>query len=379
MRRHLPLAVAWTLATVLGLATAGLALERYQEFRSAWPWDLAYYNQWFWALTRGDGLLSVRPDGWYAVEGPPIWKMNYLAPIRLVFAPLYRAFPDPRTLLVLQCVVLWWVVPAAFMLVRAESGSDRLALAAAALVPATPLFWPLALNDFRELQLAPPFVLWAIQGYRDRDRRLAAWGIGGMLACRQEFGLVTASLALLPAREPEDIERSYRWARAVVLLGLGWFLAFLCYLRVVVSPVAPARYLEMDQSGQLGLGPTLMLSLDLLAIGLGSWALLACLAPRVAILAVPWIKGVTGGTWALGLIATTGWHHVRYTAPAAALVLAAGLVGFARLGTWLRCRPAGRWLLAAAWVAAALGLGAAGRELGRRFDRIPRPISQEEA
>ena len=52
--------------------------------RSGWSWDLAYYNQWFWAVTQGEGTVTVRPISFYAKEGPSVWKMNYLAPIRLV-------------------------------------------------------------------------------------------------------------------------------------------------------------------------------------------------------------------------------------------------------------------------------------------------------
>ncbi len=83
--------------------------------------------------------------------------MNYLAPIRFALVPFHRLFPDPRTLIVLQNIVFWWVIPAAYGLVRSESRSAGVALSAAALVPLTPLFWPLAWNDFRELQLVAPF------------------------------------------------------------------------------------------------------------------------------------------------------------------------------------------------------------------------------
>ena len=84
--------------------------------------------------------------------------MNYLAPIRLVLVPFYLIHPDPRTLLLIQNLVFWWVIPAAYTLVRAESKSETIAVSAAALVPFTPLLWPLVWNDFRELQLAIPFV-----------------------------------------------------------------------------------------------------------------------------------------------------------------------------------------------------------------------------
>src|SRR5437773_8933482 len=96
--------------------TTGQALTRYHEFRSGWSWDLAYYNQWFWAVTHGEREVTVRPTSAYAQEGPSIWKMNYLSLIRLVLVPIYRIYPDPRTLLVIQNVLFWWVVPAAYTL-----------------------------------------------------------------------------------------------------------------------------------------------------------------------------------------------------------------------------------------------------------------------
>src|SRR5262249_3806892 len=161
-------------ATMTALTTSQ-ALTRYREMRSGWSWDLAYYNQWFWALTQGDGIITVRPGAFYADEGPSIWQMNYLSPLRLLLVPVYMLFPDPRTLLVIDSVVFWWAIPAAYTLVRAESKSDWLALSAAALVPLTPLFWPLVWDDFRELQMVTPFVLWAVQGVRGRQVGLTAF------------------------------------------------------------------------------------------------------------------------------------------------------------------------------------------------------------
>ena len=99
---------AWLFIVMLTAALTGIStyqsLRRYQELRSGWSWDLAYYNQWFWALTQGDGIVTVRPVSAYAQEGPSIWKMNYLAPIRLALVPFYRMLPGPLTLLVIQNV-----------------------------------------------------------------------------------------------------------------------------------------------------------------------------------------------------------------------------------------------------------------------------------
>src|SRR5438128_544748 len=62
----------WMAVVALTLALTPIstrqALMRYEEFRSGFSWDLAYYNQWFWAITRGDDLVTVRPLSAYAEE-----------------------------------------------------------------------------------------------------------------------------------------------------------------------------------------------------------------------------------------------------------------------------------------------------------------------
>lgn len=383
MRQRLPLLSAWTLAGVLALATSWSALNRYREFRSAYAWDLAYYNQWFWALTRGDGRITVRPVAWYAVEGPSVWKMNYLAPVRFLIAPVYRIWPDPRTLLIIQNLAFWWVVPAAFTLVRVESAAKGpgLALAAAALVPLTPLVWPLVANDFRELQLAPAFVLGAIAGWRARRIGLTSLGICGLLACRQEFALLVASLSLVPPREPEPRGRSARWGLVVVGVGVAWGVAFLAYLWLMVSHEAPWLFLMRFGGGQTEaksidwLGATT----SFLLIGMGSWAILAALAPRIAVLSIPWVLLLIGGGWNMPRLALADdWHHVRYCAPAAAVLLAAGLIGFARAASWLQ-RRGGGWTTAALAVTLAIGCVVPSVRVIELMSRVPRTILDDEA
>ena len=184
--------------------------------------------------------------------------MNYLAPIRFALVPIYRLLPDPRTLLVIQNIVFWWVIPAAYTLVRSESGSRRLAVSAAALVPLTPLLWPLVWNDFRELQLALPFVLWAVQGVRSRSPGLAALGIAGMLACRQEFAVMAATFAFIPPREARAAERDAAMAAPDRFSsGSSWFLfGFLGYLRFVVGRNAPDVLFRAVPGSEGGAYPT---------------------------------------------------------------------------------------------------------------------------
>ena len=87
---------------------------------------------------------------------------------------------------------------------------------------------------------------------------------------------------------------------------------------------------------------------------MGAWAVLACLVPRVAILALPWIWGPCSGRWAMRMLSTSEWHAVRYVMPMAAIVLAAGLIGYARLANWLLPRRGGRASMVIAWLCAGL-------------------------
>jgi hypothetical protein len=377
--------LAWLIvATLTALVTALTtyqSLSRYEEFRSGWSWDLAYYNQWFWALTHGLAEVTVTPLARYAREGPSIWKMNYLAPIRLPLAPVYWLYPDPRTLLVIQNVMFWWVVPAAYVLVRGESRSEAVAVSAALLVPLTPLFWPMVWNDFRELQLAAPFVLWAVHGIRGRSVGLAALGIAGMLLCRQEYAVMVATFAFLPARAPEDLSTTLRWRQVTLLVGLVWVLfGFFGYLKLMVGPGAPDRFLRQFADPKAALRVTLGTAFRTLLLGVGAWAILACLAPRIAILAVPWIWDICGGRWDMWMLETDRWSLVRYLMPVVSVVLAAGLVGYARVATWLLRRgPGGRARLAMVWLCAVVVCGVGLRDVTGRLARVPVLIDRSEA
>jgi hypothetical protein len=365
------LRAVWLLAAGLALFTSFQAIERYHALKTGWSWDLAYYNQWFWSLLFGDGILSVRPISPFATEGPSVWAMNYLAPVRFLIVPIYWFLPDPRTLLVLNNLVFWLIVPASYSLVRSETGSNRIAFAATLLVPLTPLLWPLAWNDFREIQLGLPFVLIALQGWRSRSRRLTALGVLGMLACRQEFAVIVASLAILNPREPEDRRTAIRWSLAAIAIGAVWFcVGFLGVLSLAHGTESARLYLQQFDGPKPGPLKTLGTSIDFLLVGLGSWAVLAWFAPRVAILGIPWVWSVASGKWELRLIGSAGWHQVRYAGPFTALFLAAGLIGYGRLSAWMHGR--GRRVAAALlWAIVLAGLIVSNMELQKRFARIP--------
>ncbi|HEY2158872.1 MAG TPA: DUF2079 domain-containing protein, partial [Isosphaeraceae bacterium] len=328
------LALAWlaiaTLTTVLIVGNAREAIRRYRALDSGWSWDLAYYNQWFWSLTQGDGRITVRPVASYGQEDPSIWRSNYLAPIRLAIALIYALRPGPETLLVVEAVLLWMVVPAAFVLARGESGSVFLGLASACLVPLTPLLVPIAANDFRELQLAIPFVVLAVEGMRGRRRWMASAGIAGMLACRQEYAVLVASLGLIPPRQPEDLGRTARWFRASFYAGVAWWLVFLLYLGVARGYGTVAAYLGQFTGETPPLEAALPAAGEIILLGLGAWSAMLVGLPRMWLVVFPWAWCVVRAGGTIGVVGTGYWSGVRYMAPLAGIGIAAGLVGLCR-------------------------------------------------
>ena len=79
------------------------------------------------------------------------------------------------------------------------------------------------------------------------------------------------------------------------------------------------------------------------------------------------------------MLSTSEWHNVRYVMPMAVMVLAAGLVGYARLANWLMPRRRGQALMVAAWLGAALICAVGLRDATGRVGRVPVLIDRQEA
>lgn len=376
-------AFVWILYAVLTGISCWSAYQQYMNFETGWSWDLAYYNQWFWAICFGDETLSVRPIASYATEGPSVWKMNYLSPLRFMILPVYRLRPDPTTLLYLNCIFFWLLIPTSAKLVKDESNSIWAAILVVILIPLTPLLRPLAINDFREMQMAVPFAILAVNGWRMRHRGLLTIGIVGLLFCRQEWAFVVASIAIIPAKEPENPERTLQWRTAVILTGLIWFCCgFLLYLRLNIGRMAPQHYMNQFGGPRPTLVETAKTAWDFLWIGLSAWVLIALFAPRVALTALPWVWTLASGKWAIRFVGTEQWHHARYCVPFVVMGLAAAFVGWSRLWTGLErrlSRPARNIIMGGLWVVLLVFLIGGQLNMSSLMRGIPERVTDHDA
>jgi hypothetical protein len=191
---------------------------------------------------------------------------------------------------------------------------------------------------------------------------------------------MVATFAFLPPRDPETLSSTLRWRRTIFLIGLLWLMfGFFVYLKLMLGAGSANAFIDQFLGPRASYHETLGTSLETLLLGMGAWALLACFAPRVAILALPWVWGTCSERWAMRMLSTSEWHAVRYVMPMAAIVLASGLIGYAQLANWLRPRRGGRALMLLAWTCAALFCGVGLRDVTNRLANVPVLIDREEA
>ena len=213
------------------------AFTRYQELRSGWSWDLAYYNQWFWASrtatdAHGPPGLGLRARRAVGLED----ELPRPDPVRagadlLRCSPIRGRCSSSRT----SCSggsfrprLRWCAL---------EYGSDGVALSAAALVPLTPLVLAAGVERFpraaarRSRSSSGPS-----RGCGPRPRDWPRWGSPACSRAGRSTPFVVASMSLLPARNPEDTATRRRWAAAALVVRIR-----LVSVRVSRLPVVAAR------------------------------------------------------------------------------------------------------------------------------------------
>jgi uncharacterized membrane protein len=175
-----------TLAFAVGFSA--LAVLRHRSFETG-RFDLGNMVQAVWATAHGDPLAVTNLAGEQTSR-----LASHFDPILVVFAPLWRVWPSPELLLVVQAVAVALGALPVFWLARKHLGSDRTALGFALaylLYPATQ--W-LALAEFHPVALACPLLLYAFW-YLDEDR-LVAFALFAALAAstKEEVPLAVAGL-----------------------------------------------------------------------------------------------------------------------------------------------------------------------------------------
>ncbi len=342
----------WLAIAAYASGFGALSILRHRAFNSG-RFDLGNMVQAVWATAHGHPLRVTDLDGRQVSR-----LGSHFDPILMAFAPLWHVWPSPSLLLTVQAVVLALGALPVFWLARERLASERAALALAlAYLLYPPVQW-LALDDFHAVSLAPTLLLFAL--WFLLEDRLVAFGAFALAAMttREEVGLAVAALGLYQA-----VGRR-RWRSGGAIAVLGSAVAVLA-LAVVIPHFSPGGssdfYSRYSQVGGSPGGvartaftdPWRLVSVafdrrgvEYLVELFAPLAGLCLLAPLLLLAAVPQL--------ALNLLSRTPTQtsiHFHYTAAAIPCVIAASVLGAARLA-----RPGGARTGAVALLAIAAAL-----------------------
>ncbi len=174
-------AISWPLILACAVAFAWLAwlgIRRYQAFDAGFL-DLGNLSQAVWSASHGHPLVYTDLDG-------PISNLAWhVELIFLLLAPIYRFFPTPETLILIQAGLFAAGALPLYRLALRHLGERRYALTAALIYLLYPVAQTAVLFDVHGDTLAMPLLLFALDAADDRSP--ARFGLSLLLALSCKF------------------------------------------------------------------------------------------------------------------------------------------------------------------------------------------------
>ena len=219
-KRWSVLLLACTAATAALFAAYSIA--RHTAFNSK-AYDLGLHAQVFWNTSQGRLFASSIEVNNYLGD--------HVSPIILLLAPIYRLWPDPRGLLILQAITLAsGALPLALLAKRLlkpvwPDGAHLASLALALIFLTYPALGFVNRFEFHEEVLVVPLLLLAFLCLEARRSRWMSAALLLALLCKEDMGLTVAAFGLFIAWRQRDSRRiGFTWAA----IGAAWsFVALL--------------------------------------------------------------------------------------------------------------------------------------------------------
>ena len=272
----------------------------------------------------------------------------HVDPILGLLAPLWRIWPSPEMLLVVQAVAVASAAIPAYLLARRWLRDERLAVSFAAVTLLYPAIQWATVFDFHAVTLAAPLLLWCI--WAAVEGRYVTLGVTATLAAltKEQVGLSVVVLGIWMA-----VSLGRRWAGAILATASLAWAAVAVWVIIPHHNAGKASAFVGDRYGDLGSGAGDVLRTVVThpwrAIQLGATAdggkyLMALTLPLVALsLFAPLLAAGAVPDLILNLVSSRPeQHHIEYhySAVIAPFLIAAAIRGLATL----RERRHPRWV-----------------------------------
>lgn len=222
---------------VVALATSGVlavvyivyAVQRYERLGFT-GWDLGIFTQAVKAYSHFEAPIVP-------LEGTDVNLMgDHFQPWIALIGPIYRVFPSPITLLVVQALLF---AVAAIPIVRLATKNLGVTIGILIAV-AYGLAWGVThalAFDFHEIALAVPLLAFSLVAVVEGRWRAALLYALPLVFCKEDLGLTVAVLAVVVALRFG--RPTYTWAAATAVWGLVWSLLA---AKVIIPAFATGDY-----------------------------------------------------------------------------------------------------------------------------------------
>jgi uncharacterized membrane protein len=221
------------LVVFIAIATF-LAFQQHAAFQTN-LYDLGAYTHVVWNTSQGRFFVTSLTPGNYLT--------NHFSLLLLLLAPLFFIWPDPRTLMAVQQIILACTIIPAYLILRRHY--PRLAPVLVLAFVLSPLLHQTAFAEFHGVMLATPFLAWAFYALYQKRTWMLVIALGLALLAREDVGLYVASfgLFLLVCRKGQ------RWLGvSLIILGGGWVIAIINW----VMPALGRAYHHFNNFSALG-------------------------------------------------------------------------------------------------------------------------------
>lgn len=316
--------------------------QRHRTFQTS-GYDLGIFDQTLWNAAGGRGLTLT------TIPGISHKWADHFDPVLVLFVPVYKLWPDPRTLLLLQAVIVAAGAVPVYWLARRYLKHGAMALAFAAIYLLFPALQAATIFDFHATTIAATFLAFSLWAMFEQKYRLLLVLAVLVMSCKEELSLHIVLLGLYVL----FIQR--RWRPGLLLAGggLAWFGLANFVIIPAYSPTGDSIHLlRYDWLGR-NMGEVVLAALTQpwLILGrvfggdrLGYWfrltmpvAFTSLLDPLTLLLGAPTMMINTLSAFDRQYF--LDFYH--YSAPVVPFVVVSGIRGTARLAGWLAPRLAG--------------------------------------